>query len=149
MTFNPIKIYQKSEKTQHVTRSEPDPTRPDFFQKVKLTRPKPKSNLTRPIATSIPFKGRLSLLLVSRLKNLRRAFALGLGQVQRVLNPKISSKPFTSVDFASRFVKEVSENFEQIKSMNLDAKLTDEIDFGSKFLSSKLFEFTSHPLHCI
>jgi hypothetical protein len=132
-----------------VTRPEPDPTRPDFFQKVKLTWPKPKSNLTRPIATSIPFKGRLSLLLVSRLKNLRRAFALGLGQVQRVLNPKISSKSFSSVDFASRFVKEVSENFEQIKSMNLDAKLTDEIDFGSKFLSSNLFEFTSHPLHCI
>jgi hypothetical protein len=60
MTFNPIKIYQRSEKTQYVNWPDPtwpwpDSARPDFFQKVKLTRsarPEPKSDPTRPITTS-------------------------------------------------------------------------------------------------
>jgi hypothetical protein len=60
MTFNPIKIYQKTKKTQHInwsnsSRPQSDLTRSDFFQKIKLispTRPEPESNLTRPITTS-------------------------------------------------------------------------------------------------
>jgi hypothetical protein len=51
MTFNPIEIYQRSKKTQHVKL--PDPSRPDFFRKIKLNRPEPEPNPTRPIATSI------------------------------------------------------------------------------------------------
>jgi hypothetical protein len=60
MTFNSIKIYQRSEKTQYINwpdpiRPWPNPVRPDFFQKIKLTRPvrpEPEPDQTRPIATS-------------------------------------------------------------------------------------------------
>jgi hypothetical protein len=53
MTFNPIKIYQKSEKTQYI--NWPDPIRLNFFQKIRLswlTWPESEPDLICPIATS-------------------------------------------------------------------------------------------------
>jgi hypothetical protein len=53
MTFNPIKIYQKYEKTQYI--NWPDPIRPNFFQKIRLsrvTRPESEPDLICLIATS-------------------------------------------------------------------------------------------------
>jgi hypothetical protein len=49
------------------------------------------------------------------------------------LNSKISLKLLLSVDFASRFVKEVRENFEQIKCTNRNAKSRDEKEFEPIF----------------
>jgi hypothetical protein len=49
MTFNPIEIYQRSKKNTicKLTRPWFDPTRPDFFQKVKLKLAQPESGPTR------------------------------------------------------------------------------------------------------
>jgi hypothetical protein len=51
MVFNPIKIYQRSKKTQHI--NWPDPIRPDPISFRKSNWPDPSDlNPTRPIATS-------------------------------------------------------------------------------------------------
>jgi hypothetical protein len=49
------------------------------------------------------------------------------------LNSKIGSKPLSTVDFTSRFVKRWEKNFEQIKNINLNVKLTIERDFEPIF----------------
>jgi hypothetical protein len=46
------------------------------------------------------------------LKNKLVTIFVGSGVVSKGFEPKIGLKPFSSVDFASIFVKEVRENFE-------------------------------------
>jgi hypothetical protein len=54
-------------------------------------------------------------------------------RVQTALNLKFCLKFLSSINFASRFVKRLEKNFEQIKSMNLNAKLISENVFKSNF----------------
>jgi hypothetical protein len=48
ITFNPIKIYQKSEKTQYINWSDPDPIWPDLISSRRLNWSDPNPNPTRP-----------------------------------------------------------------------------------------------------
>jgi hypothetical protein len=49
------------------------------------------------------------------------------------VNQKIGSKPLSSIDFASRFVKKERKTLKKLKNMNLNAKSTDEKGFEPIF----------------